>query len=264
MAVIHVLYLPRDERLRAIVRTALDFVEEVYRDELLAGIRFVAFDLDDEIDVERVKNIAGKERLPNVVRHVRCRFEPELPSFFFPHSNLEVGYAWIPILREELEVPSILDIVAHELTHLALRRLPASYREHFARAFSDETNLAEELAKLRVVPAWLIAELGSTIEEFAVTYIVDNYFIYLRRTPETPTNRTKILSVVLTKLLALLAKPPEPAVGTLATVYDRVRRSDLPRFRKAIHETFMKVIKKLPADVLESNRAKYGILYRGH
>jgi hypothetical protein len=31
MAVINVLYLPRDDRLRAVVRTTLDFAEEVYK-----------------------------------------------------------------------------------------------------------------------------------------------------------------------------------------------------------------------------------------
>jgi hypothetical protein len=43
----------------------------------------------------------------------------------------------------------------------------------------------------------------------------------------------------------------------------KIARSDLAEFRKEVHGVFTKMIKKLPADVLESNRAKYGILYGG-
>jgi hypothetical protein len=264
MAVINVLYLPSDDRLRSLVRLVLEFVEEVYRGEFLAGIRFVAFDPDNETDVERVKNIAGRERFVHEVRHARCRFEVVLPSFVLPHSNLDVGYTWIPISSEEREAPLILETVAHELTHQVLHRLPADHREPLARAFLNGTNLDKSLARFRAVPRWLIAEVGSTIDEFAVIYIVDNYFRGLRRGPETPTNMTKIGSVVIAKILMFMSKPLEPEhfVAILATAYRRLVSTDLPEFRRAVHETFMKTVERLPADVLESNRAKYEILYR--
>jgi hypothetical protein len=42
----------------------------------------------------------------------------------------------------------------------------------------------------------------------------------------------------------------------------KIARSDLVEFRKEIHGIFAKMIKRFPADVLESNRAKYEVLYR--
>jgi hypothetical protein len=39
-------------------------------------------------------------------------------------------------------------------------------------------------------------------------------------------------------------------------------RRDLANVRRVVHEVFKKLAKKFPVDVLESNRAKYEVLYR--
>jgi hypothetical protein len=264
MPVINVLYLPRHERLRAIVRTILDFVEEVYRGELIAGVRFVAFDLDDEADKTSVEFIAYKERFTTAVKHERCTLNREV-QFFTPHSHLERWYVWVPI-RKENGALSILDFTAHELAHIALVRLPVKYRRRLVSTFFDELDLTEELKRLRVVPAWLTLMFRSMVDEIAVTYMVANYFKGLQRTPETPTTMIKPHFIVSARLVSHLLSLPSPKLPKrvermVTLVFLRVARKDLPEFRKEVHEIFMKMIKKLPIEVLESNRAKYKILY---
>jgi hypothetical protein len=263
MAVINVLYLPRDGRLRAVVRTTLDFVEEVYKPEFLAGIRFASFDADDGVDVERVKVVAGRERLLRVVEHERCRFKPKMPSFVLPHSDFIARYAWIPISDDYRAPPRILDVVVHELTHLAFDRLPTDDKELLYKVFLRDMNLAGIVAKIEL-PKRLIREISMMFLELVATYITDNYFKGLERTSKTPTHMTKISLVALGNTLALLGMQiPESELELLSTMNYKIARSDLAEFRKEIHRIFTKMIKKLPADVLESDRAKYEMLYRG-
>ncbi len=256
------LYLPRDDRLRTIVRTALDFVEEVYRDEFLAGFRFVSFNPDDDVDVERVKVIAARERFTDLVEHEGCKLKPVIPAFVLPHSDFKDRYAWIPV-SSGFRAPLILDVVAHELTHLAFDRLPESDRVLLYGAFLRDVNLAEIVMKTRL-PKWLIEMINEAFSEIASLYIVDNYFIGLERTSKTPTLTAKMLLVAIGYMLALSEMQiPESLARILATMYYKIGYRDLVEFRKEVHGIFTKMIKKLPVDVLESNRAKYGILYRG-
>jgi hypothetical protein len=262
VAVINVLYLPRDDKLRTLVRTALDFVEEIYKPEFLAGIRFVSFDPDDGVDVERVKVIAGRERFTDVVEHEGCKFKPVIPAFVLPHSDFNDRYAWIPV-SSGFGAPLILDVVAHELTHLAFDRLPDSDKAPLYWAFLRDVNLAEIVTKTRL-PTWLIGMINEAFSEIVALYIVDNYFVGLERTSKTPTLTSKTLLVAIGYMLALSEmRIPESLARILATMYYKIGYRDLVEFRKEVHGIFTKMIKKLPADVLESNRAKYGILYRG-
>jgi hypothetical protein len=262
MTVINILYLPRDGRLRTIVRTTLDFVEEVYKQEFLAGIRFVSFDPDDDVDVEHVKVIASRERFTDVVEHEGCKFKPVIPTFVLPHSDFDDRYVWIPV-SSDFRAPLILDVVAHELTHLALDRLPDSDKVLLYGAFLRDVNLAEIVTKTRL-PGWLIREINEAFLEITTLYIVDNYFIGLERTSKTPTLTSKMLLVAIGYMLALSEmRIPESLARILATMYYKIGHRDLVEFRKEVHGVFTKMIKKLPADVLESNRAKYGILYGG-
>jgi hypothetical protein len=122
-------------------------------------------------------------------------------------------------------------------------------------------NLAEIVTKTRL-PVWLIREINETFSETVALYIVDNYFIGLERTSKTPTPTSKMLLVAIGYMLALPEmRIPEPLARILATMYYKIGYNDLVEFRKEIHGIFTKMIKKLPADVLESNRAKYGVLY---
>jgi hypothetical protein len=262
---INVLHLPRDERLRMIVRTALDFVEEVYRGYVLSGLRFASFDLEDDFDVEQVKHVAVRENLA-LVKRVGHTLEPVLPFFLVPHYQVVKRYAWAPVSRDT-EAPSILGIVAHVVTHHAIATLPDEGYSALLGAFRKDVGLNEIIAmhKLSGRPASQLAfEIHHIVYEMATKYVVHNYFEGLEREASTPTFLANIQDYALEEHRNLARYPPElkRLTEVLSDVYLRIAYKDLAEFRREVHRVFTEMlIKKLPVDVLESNRAKYGVLY---
>jgi hypothetical protein len=255
MTAINVLYLPRDERLRTIVRTALDFVEEVYRDEVLSDLKFVSFDPDDEIDVVQAKHVADREG-----------FRLERRSFVFglPHYDSKFMYAWVPISRE-WSISYLFEVVAHEVTHHAFDKLPAKDRMALATALRNDLGVeVDEMIRRRRPPSELAEEITKAINETVTAYIIDNYFKRLEREPKTPTTKTYIQRFAETwyKYYGSIA-PSKHEREIMSMIYYKMAYNDLPNYRETIHRMFTKLIKKLPVDVLESKRAKYEILYRG-
>jgi hypothetical protein len=260
MAVINVLYLPRDERLRTIVRTALDFVEEVYKQEFLAGIRFASFDEEDSVDVEQAMHVAVREGFTNLVKHSGC--EPKIRSlnFFIIHSNTRLRYAWVPTFKDWI-VTDIYDAIVHEITHLAFGKLPEDLRGALITSFRKDTKL-DDIVRRHGYPLGLVCVVRSLVEEATVMYIVDNYFLKLMKNPATPTNKTRIKDITLEWLSTCGFEIEDELLGVLVKLFRKLTRSDLASLRATMHQTFETMINKFPADVLESNRAKYGVLYR--
>jgi hypothetical protein len=259
MTVINVLYLPRDDRFRSIVRTALEFVEEVYKPEFLSGARFVSFNRDDDFDVEQATRIAINYRFPSVVErngHIS-------PRFYLPHSHTRLGYSWVPLYKGQRLI-KIFEYVVHELTHIALKRLPSGYMEVIVNAFAMDVNIGDIAMKYKGREILLAAtETAELIEEATVMYIFTNYFVNLRRDPSTPAQAV-IWDYMKRKLSVL---EPLPHVRDLVKrilwdLYFSLAGKDLAPFRSAIHEAFKAMAKRFPADVYEPNKAKYEILYR--
>jgi hypothetical protein len=260
MPAVNVLYLPRDERLRTIVRTALDLVEEVYKQGFLAGIRFASFNLDDEVDVEQVMHIAVREGFTGLVKHSGC--EPKIRSlkFFMLHSNLRLRYVWVPVFKDRL-ASDIYDAVVHEITHFAFDRLPEDLREALITSFRRDTKL-DDIVGRHGYPLGLVCTVRSVVEEATVIYIVDNYFLKLMKNPATPTNKTPIKNLTLDRFTTCGFELEHELLNVLFKLFRKLTRSDLVSLRATMHQAFETMIKKFPADVLESNRAKYELLYR--
>jgi hypothetical protein len=254
MPAINVLYLPRDERLRTIVRTALDFVEEVYKDEILSDLRFVSFNPDDRLfDVKQVEHIAEREGF---------ELDPMSFDFYGSHYNHKKVYAWVPVSRES-KIPDIFDDIAHEVTHHVLHKLPIEDRTVLTVALRNDLGM-EVNEMIRRLPRSLLFELAEEIvkivNETVTIYIVYNYFKALEREPKTPTPLSNIRHFIRTRSIDLIIRPVHEA-EIMSRIYAIMASDDLPNYRRVIHRMFMKLIKKLPVDVFESNRAKYGVLY---
>jgi hypothetical protein len=268
MTVINILHLPRDDRLRMIVRIAIDFIEEVYRDAVLSGLRLVSFDDADSFDVEQAKYIAVKEGFTGEVEHRGCTYEPRLPRFSWPHYDHDRRYAWVPVLKY-LKIPRIFGSVVHEVTHHVVSGFPREDVNAIINALRVDLGADVEEALVKYarymsmsgkVPKWA-TYLRDVIEEITTIYIADNYFMNLEREPRTPTLLTGIRDFTTFMRFATPSHPP--IYRTLGILYYKLAHQDLAGFRRAVHEAFAKTIKRFPADVLESNRAKYEILYRG-
>ena len=278
MTVINVLYLPRDDRLRTVVRTALDFVEEVYREEVLSGLKVVAFDYDDETDIGNVARIAHAEGF-GITKHEQCKVVLGTPVFFKPHYKPKHHYIWIPIWRHYWG-SEVLKMVAHETAHhLYYSVMDSSERDSLAMSVLTDVPEIEEVAR-KVVSGTPSDQLVTVVEsvsyfmsEIAAIYITQNYFKMLKRGPETPVSAIPGIATAVDILYhkerpsgfirLLLILYPEEVNPILSTIYRKiaVEKVDLPRFRETLHRVFARYIKKLPVDVLESNRAKYGVLY---
>jgi hypothetical protein len=256
VAVIRVLYLPRDDRLRSLVRLALDFVEEVYRDDVLSDLKFVSFNPDDRLfDVKQVERIAKREGF---------ELDPISFDFYGSHYNYKKAYAWVPVSRES-KISDIFEDVVHEVTHHALHKLPAEDRAVLTTALRIDLGreVDEMIGRLpRPLSFELADEITKIVNETTTTYITYNYFVILEREPRTPTPQSNIRDFVRIRSVDLLIRPIHEAT-IMSRIYTTMARHDLPNYRRAIHEMFTKLTKRFPVDVLESNRAKYEILYRG-
>jgi hypothetical protein len=254
MTVINVLYLPRDDRLRLFVRLALDFVEEVYRDDVLSDLKFVSFTADDEFDEEQVKYIIEREGFA---------IKPKSSRFYWPHYDSEKVYAWVPV-STGLQISELFRFVVHEVTHHAIHKLPVEDKIVLTMALRGDLGAKVDEMIRRYPSSELVKHIALIVDETVTLYIVDNYFKLLEREPKKPTHLTGIHSFAGSRYYIILAFPPSPKhlAEVLSEIYWKTAFDDLPNYRRAIHETFLKITKKLPVDVLESNRAKYEILYR--
>jgi hypothetical protein len=265
MTVINALYLPRDERLRTIVRTALDFVEEVYRDEFLSDLKFVSFNMFDYADQELAKTVAVAEGFDYEVVHRRCRYRPWPPSFFRPHYITTKRYVWVPVYVLDT-VFNIFYTVVHEVIHHVFYKLPEEDRNDVIYNLRRDLGVdVDEMIRMHGVSAKWVKQAREIVDEAIALYIADNYFVNLEREPRTPTHQTRIKIYAEWQLTNLVFRPPRSRdfFEALSMAYLKLAHQDLAGFRGAVHGAFAKTIKRFPVDVLESNRAKYEILYSG-
>jgi hypothetical protein len=272
MPAIQVLYLPRDDKLRTIVRTALDLVEEVYKQGFLAGIRFVSFNSDDKVDAELAKRVADREGFNRLVERVGRIIEPKSLLFYLPHSDTTLQYVWVPVFKgldvwapelRGLKASKIYDIIVHEITHLAFDRLPEDLKKSLVNSFRMDANLDDVIREYGFSPA-LVQSIAAIVYEVTVMYMTYNYFVELKKSPEIPTTQTYIKSFALDQYRGYIMdygpKPRYP-VSVLAELFYRIAHTDLASLRMTTHRVFETMINKFPADVYESNKAKYGVLY---
>jgi hypothetical protein len=270
MPAVNVLYLPRDERLRTIVRTALDFIEEVYKDEIISDLKLVSFDPNDSHDVESVKQIAVREGfMEEVERRKKRKIEPT-DAFFAPHYNVARKVIWIPVPKD-WDAPLVLDNMAHEVAHHAIPKIPTQELYALAIIFALESGTYHLIERYWTAPVTMInglaEDFASFFTEVVAEYVANNYFLGLHREPvmTVPQANMRELSrhahvfMYLFKRRRLVQE-----VAIISRLFQNLAYTDMPRFRSELHKHFVKLIKKVPADVLESNRAKYGILYRRH
>ena len=162
-----------------------------------------------------------------------------------------------------MSAPVIFSEVAHHITHHPVFRVPREDKSAIVNAFKADTGL-EELITRYGGSAELTLEIILTINEVAVLYIISNYFMNLNREPVMTTIQANIRDFALGRHFALAMRPQMSRKDAivLSEVYRRISRKDLANVRRAVHSAFVKMIEKFPADVLESNRAKYEVLYR--
>ncbi len=263
MTVINVLYLPRDDRLRTVVRTILDFVEEVYRDEFLSDLKFVSFDMFDYADQELAKTVAVAEGFDHEVVHRRCRYRPWPPSFFRPHYITTKKYVWVPVYILDTAF-NVFYVVIHEVIHHVFYRLPEEDRNDVIYNLRRDLGVdVDEMIRMHGVSAKWVKQAREIVDEAIALYIADNYFVNLEREPRTPTHQTRIKIYAEWQLTNLVFRPPRSRdfFEALSMAYLKLAHQDLASFRRAVHEAFAKTIKRFPADVLESNPSRYRVLY---
>jgi hypothetical protein len=280
MPAINVLYLPRDERLRTVVKISVDFVEEVYRSELLleglrfkilSGLKFVSFNVDDAFDIHMASITAYREGLDEVEHTRKCEIVPREPRlFYWPHYLTEKECAWVPVSAYQSPL-NIHHNIAHEVTHHVFHKFSFYFlREAFDIVYALRRDLrdlgvdVDELIRKGEVRSDLLFDVNYIVHESVASYITDNYFENLKREPRTPTYATDIANYAKSAYRDLVVRPqrrPAREVEVLEAIYRILAHRDLPNFRAVVHELFTRVTKKLPVDVLESNRAKYGVLY---
>jgi hypothetical protein len=268
MAVINVLHLPRDDRLRSTVKTIIDFVGEVYKDEILSDLKFVSFDPNDGHDVESAKHVAVREGLSEEVeRRKKHKVEPT-EVFFVPHYNNVRKTVWIPISKD-WDAPHMLFSIAHEVTHHTTLKIPDQDSHALAEIFVEETGTLGLIERYWTAPVTLIKDLSMDVVaiflEVATEYITRNYFLGLHREPIMTIPQANMWELSRRAHLFMLLFRRRRLVQE-AVIIDRLFQNlayaDLPKFRRELHKSFIKLVKKLPVDVLESNRTKYEMLYR--
>jgi hypothetical protein len=170
----------------------------------------------------------------------------------------------VPVSKES-STSDLLESVAHEVTHHVFHKLPAEDKRALATALRNDLGVeVDEMIMKRKSSRTLAENVASIINETATIYIVYNYFLSLEREPKTPTPQSNIRGFISERHRDLVANPPRPKhkAKVLGRIYHKMAYDDLPNYRRAIHTIFVKVAKKFPADVLESNRVKYEVLYR--
>ncbi len=247
MPVIRVLYLPRDDKLRTVVRTAIDFVEEVYKDEVLADLKLVVYSKYDPRDFDEVRKLGIAKRFTH--------YEPAVKMAVI------AGY-------HRLEAIKIFVAVAKMVTNHALWGPFNVVRVVEA--------LIKDIPRLKTIPRRVTskdeADLRRHINELYTRYVVDNYFIKLNDKPAMmPWDSELLLDLIealyevvrIRDILVGRRKREDVVITMFRVTYEEVveKRNPLPNFREAVHTIFTEAIKRFPAEVYNSDPSRYGVLY---
>jgi hypothetical protein len=229
----------------------------------------VSFDPRDGHDVESAKQVAVREGFAEEVERRKKRKIEPTEAFFSPHYNVVRKAIWIPVLKD-WDAPLVLYNMAHEVAHHAILKIPSQELYDLALIFAQESGTYYLVEKYWTAPATMLKDLAVDFlvifTEVATEYIANNYFLGLRREPAmtVPQANMRELSRHAHLFMYLFKRRRLIQEATILNrLFQSLAYTDMPRFRSELHKHFVKLVKKFPADVLESNRAKYGILYSG-
>jgi hypothetical protein len=240
-----ILYLPSNPKYRAFAERALEFIGQVYKDELLADLELVVFSSSDPDDV------------------VEVLFNRELAGALYSYYDVELRRAVVDICRGECIAIDAFSEMVEEVTHHVL--WDARYKERVIRALvKDVPQLNKVVAKrLRKVDAH---NLKVFFNEMDTQYIVSNYFVKRNVKPELmpwhfeALGTTMQLFIPFAEILVGGVLADVTRIMTVEVVY---KRNPLSNFREAVHAIFTEVIKRFPAEVYNSSPSRYKVLYTG-
>jgi hypothetical protein len=237
-------YLPAEPKYRAFIQRALEFLEQVYKDEVLADLRFVAYSKSDPLDLDEV------------------RYLP-VPPRPYTHYSIFIKRAVIAEHHNGYAV-DVFESVVEEVSHHALW---GSYNmERVIRALIKDIPRLEMPARgLEKVSETDIANLNFYINEFYTKYVVHNYFMKLNDKPVSMPWAREALGYYVSAYYKIARRREKGVVlDILSAVYEEVvkNRNPLQNFRETVHTMFTEVIKKFPVEVYKSNPSRYEILYR--
>ncbi len=250
-----ILYLPANPKYRAFIERALEFVEQVYKDEYLADLKIVAYSGLDRKDMEEI------EKLEKILNRRISWF-----SYYDPEARMAVieepynGIAlWV--------FTTVVEEVSH---HVFVQR-----RQHYLERII--TALLHDIPRLRKITRRAkqeeVEQVSRLIEELFVKYVIDNYFYKLK---DKPVFKPWAPGILRHTLLDLYFEPYfwamirgekreltiEEEIALTIRHEVVVRRNPLPNFREAVHANFTEVIKRFPVEVYNSNPSRYKVLYK--
>jgi hypothetical protein len=246
-------YLPADPKYRAFVERALEFIEQVYKDGVLADLKFVAYSKYDKRDLEEARKLG-------------------IP---IDGSHYHIMTARAVIAEDHrARAVNVFTIVAEEVSHHALRG--AHNVERALGALAKDVPRLRTAIKSRRVDESDRTGLYTYINELYTKYAVHNYFIKLNTeptlTPEALEALTEFIDaydemihavMIMATVLASEGGEEDIMPDVARIIYEEVakNRNPLTNFREAIHAMFTEVVKRFPVDVYKSNPPRYMVLY---
>jgi hypothetical protein len=242
-----IVYLPANPKYRAFIERCIEFLEQVYKDEVLADLKLVVYSKYDPRDFDEVRKLGIARRFTH--------YEPAV------RMAVIAGY-------HRLEAIKIFVAVTEMVTHHALWG-----PFNVARVVEA---LIKDIPRLKTIPRRVTSEdeadLRRYINELHTKYVVDNYFIRLNDKPVMmPWDGELLLDLVealygvvrIREILVGRRKKEDVMTTMFRVTYEEVvqMRNPLPNFREAIHTIFTEVIKRFPAEVYNSDPSRYGVLY---
>jgi hypothetical protein len=239
-------YLPAKPKYRAFIERCVEFLEKVYRDEVLADLEFVAYSKFDQEDLKKVR-----ER--GLVKYTWSYYDTENKRAIVAGSH--AGFADLEFGR-----------VVEEVTHHVLWN--PEYKERVIKS------LLQDIPRLNVIPHLVpirskqdFTALHVFFNELDTAYIVHNYFLTRKVKPELrPWVLFQVFIAGFKELQAyFLELHGVSSAPILADImYEELleKKNPLSNFKETVHAIFTEVIKRFPAEVYNSNPSRYEVLFK--
>jgi hypothetical protein len=251
-----IVYLSANPKYRAFVERCIEFLERVYKDEVLADLELVAYSKYDKRDLEEARRLG----IPIDGSHYHIMAKRAVIAENHGARAIDV-----------------FTVVVEEVSHHALRG--AHNVERAIGALVKDVPRLKTVIKRSRVDESDRTGLYAYINELYSKYAVYNYFVKLYTkpvlTPGTLETLVEFIDVYgeMINILASLAKilnvsasdrDEENVMPSVTRImYDEVvkNRNPLLNFGEAVHAIFTEVIKRFPAEVYNSDLSRYGVLY---
>jgi hypothetical protein len=247
-------YLPANPKYRAFMERCIEFLEQVYKDEVLADLELIAYSKYDKRDLEEARKLG----IPIDGSHYHI-----------------MAKRVVVAENHGARAINVFTIVAEEVSHHALRG--AHNVERALGALVRDVPRLRTVIKRRRVDESDRTGLYAYINELYTKYAVYNYFIKLNSKPTLTPGALETLVeyidaydemihalMILTTVLASERDEENIMPSVARIVYDEVvkNRNPLLNFGEAVHTIFTEAIKRFPAEVYKSNPPRYEILFR--